>query len=74
MTNYGDCQKLAKYEISLSDRKTSFALATIQVWISHNLGEASEDEKPTRVNASTWTGMQKVVMATIELALSLDIK
>lgn len=68
---------LAKFEMPIFDGKANFTLwqSTIQdLLVSQGLDLALEDEKPTTVDATAWSRMQKKAVSTIRLALDPQIK
>ena len=66
-----------RFEIPLFDGKINFMIwqKTIQdLLVQQGQDKASEDERPTSINETEWTKIQKRVVSMIQLALAPEIK
>ncbi|KAL5146083.1 Retrovirus-related Pol polyprotein from transposon TNT 1-94 [Glycine soja] len=66
-----------RFEILLFYEKINFMIwqSTIQdLLVQQGLDQALEDERPTSINETEWTKIQRKVVSTIRLALAPEIK
>ena len=66
-----------RFKISLFDGKINFMIwqSTIQdLLVQQGLDQALEDERPTSINETKWTKIQRRVVSMIRLALAPEIK